>query len=87
MDKLMRYSDGSEMNVGDEVLADGMSGLIVCDSDNRRFAEGYEGWDMPTIEMVGGGTLSSGVMIGTVEAGLVHYTSDIGDIQLVRAQS
>jgi hypothetical protein len=87
MDKLMRYADGREMMVGDEVLADGMSGFIVCDFDNRRFAEGHEGWDMPTVEMVGGGTLSSGVMIDTVEAGLVHYASDIGDIQLVRSQS
>ena len=31
IEKLMRYSDALEMMVGDEVLADGMSGVIVCD--------------------------------------------------------
>lgn len=71
------------MMVGDEVLADGMSGLIVCDFDNRRFASGYEEWDIPTVEMIGGGTLSSGILINTTEAGLIHYGGDIADIQFV----
>lgn len=31
---------------------------------------------MPTDEMLGGGTLSSGVMIETEEAGLVHYAEE-----------
>ena len=83
----MRYADGSEMSVGDDVLADGMSGSIVCDFDNRRFANGYEGWDMPTVEIIGVGTLSSGVLINTTEAGLIYYDGKIGDIQFVRAGS
>lgn len=45
----------------------------MCDFDNREFLEGYSGWDMPDVEMLGGGKLSSGVMIETEEAGLVHY--------------
>lgn len=71
--------------VGDEVRADGMRGIIVCDFDNRRFADGYEGWDIPTVEMLGGGTLTSGVMVDTEEAGLVHYAAGTGVIELLRS--
>lgn len=70
------------MHVGDEVIADGMSGVIVCDFDNREFADGYEISDDPEVEMLGGGKLDSGVMINTIEAGLVHYRSGMGDIEL-----
>ena len=80
----MRYATGAEMAVGDEVLADGMSGVIVCDFDNRRFAKGYEDWDVPTVEMLGGGTLSSGVMVETKEAGLIHYESGMSGIVSIR---
>ena len=48
----------------------------MCDFDNQGFLNGYEGWNMPTVEMLGGGTLSSGVMIETKEAGLVHYPQE-----------
>jgi len=80
----VRYSTGEEMAVGDNVVADGMDGVIVCDFDNRSFARGYEKWDMPTVEMLGGGTLSSGVMVDTVEAGLVHYGSGTDGLMFVR---
>lgn len=79
----MRYSTGEEMAVGHDVLVDGMSGVIVCDFDKRMFADGYESWDTPTVEMPGGGTLSSGVMVTTKKAGLVHYESGSEDIVLV----
>lgn len=72
----MNYSNGQQIKVGDQVVADGMAGRVVCDFDNREFLDGYEGWDMPTVEMLGGGTLSSGVMIETEEAGLVHYAEE-----------
>ena len=72
----MNYSMGHRVKIGDYVTADGMTGLVVCDFDNREFLEGYEGWDMPTVEMLGGGTLSSGVMIETKEAGLIHYPQE-----------
>ena len=78
----MHYPTGEKMRVGDRVVADGMTGVIVCDFDHRECLEGYSGWDMPDVEMLGGGTLSSGVMIETVEAGLVHYENEgIGDIR------
>jgi hypothetical protein len=81
----MRYATGQEMTVGDEVVADRIAGVIVCDFDNRQFLDGYESWDMPEVEMVGGGTLSAGVMIKTVEAGMIHYKIIDEDVQFVRA--
>lgn len=76
----MNYLTGQQVKIGDHVLADGMTGVVVCDFDNREFLEGYEGWDMPTVEMLGGGTLSSGVMIDTKEAGLVHFAEQNREI-------
>ncbi|CAN7653262.1 hypothetical protein [Mesorhizobium sp. LjRoot246] len=54
----MQYATGQTIKIGDEVIADGMQGVIVCDLDNREFAEGYDTWDMPTTETLGGGILS-----------------------------
>jgi hypothetical protein len=76
----MKYSTGQRINIGDKVVADGMAGIVVCDFDNREFLDGYTGWDMPAVEMLGGGTLSSGVMIETKEAGLIHYPDEHGGI-------
>jgi hypothetical protein len=80
----MHYATGQKIKVGDKVIADGMRGVVVCDFDGRGFSEGYEAWDVPhTLEMLGGGYLSSGVMINTIEAGLIHYTGEIGVIECV----
>ena len=81
----MLYAAGHAMMIGDEVIADGMSGIIVCDFDNRKFLAGYEGWDMPSVEMSNGETRSSEVMIDTVEAGLVHYEAGTWGIEYVRS--
>ncbi len=72
----MDYSTGQRIEVGDRVVADGMAGLVVADFETREFLEGYERWDMPTAEMIGGGTLSCGVMIKTEECGLIHYAEE-----------
>ena len=69
----MNYSTGDPIKIGDRVTADGMIGVVVCDFDNREFLDGYKDWEAPDVEMLGGGTLSSGVMIETKEAGLIHY--------------
>ncbi|MGH6614031.1 hypothetical protein [Sphingomonas sp.] len=79
----MQYATGQKIRAGDEVIADGMKGVVVCDFDGREFAEGYEAWDTPETEMLGGGTLSSGVMIHTAEAGLIHYPDESGAIHCV----
>jgi hypothetical protein len=72
----VKYATGQAIKIGDEVIADGMVGVIVCDFDDREFAKGYDKWNVPTIQMLGGGVLNSGVMIETVEAGLIHYTEE-----------
>lgn len=83
----MRYATGQIMRIGDEVIADGMTGIIICDFDNREFMTGHERWDMPGVKMLGGDTLDFGVMIETVEAGPVHYEqSNGGGIVFVRAR-
>lgn len=72
----MNYLTGQKIKIGDRVVADGMTGVVVCDFDSREFLEDYAGWDMPDVEMLGGGKLNSGIMIETEEAGLVHYEDE-----------
>ena len=81
----MRYSSGQPIMIGDRVTVDGMTGIVVCDFDNRAFLAGYAGWDMPDEETIGGGTLSSGIMVKTTEAGLIHYEQGSGNILFVEA--
>lgn len=77
----MNYPTGQKIKIGDSVVADGMIGVVVCDFDSREFLEAYAGWDMADVEMLGGGKLSSGIMIETVQAGLVDYEGEgSGDI-------
>lgn len=80
----MNYATGQKIKIGDRVKADGMTGVVVCDFDNREFLEGYADCDMPDVEMLGGGKLDSGVMIDTEEAGLVHYPRE--DEGIVRTE-
>ena len=81
----MLYASGLSMSVGDIVVADGMEGIVVCDFDRRRFAVGYEDWEPPSDECLDDNTPSTGVMIRTAEAGLIHYTSADADIEFVGA--
>lgn len=69
----MKYPTGEMIKIGDRVIVDGMEGVVVCDFDSREFLAGFGDWDMPDVEMLGGGKLDSGAMIKTVEAGLIHY--------------
>lgn len=78
----MEYATGRQVEVGHAVLADGMAGIIVCDFDNHRFAEGFGDWNAPSTEMLGGGRLWSGVMVHTEEAGLIHYDSGASGLEL-----
>jgi len=73
------------MMIGDEVVADGMSGVIVCDFDQRLFMAGCEDMDASKMEAPGG-MPSSGVMIKTIDAGLVHYAAGTWGIEYVRSQ-
>jgi len=77
----MRYkSDGVEIKVGDRVLVDRkVHGVVVCDFDLWQCLDGYEKW-LTKEELVGGGKLSSGIMIETKELGFVHYSEEDEDI-------
>jgi hypothetical protein len=63
----MKYANDEPMRVGDHVTVDGMTGILVCDFDNRKFLDGYADGDIPEDETL------VGVMIHIVEAGLVQY--------------
>jgi hypothetical protein len=80
----MRYrADASEIHAGDHVLVEGdVPGVVVCDFDNWQAIAGYEGW-LTKEELVGGGKLSSGIMVETKDLGMVHYPSE--DDRIVRA--
>jgi hypothetical protein len=82
--KSVNYSTGDRIKIGDRVKADGMTGTVVCDFDNRELLEGYAEFDTPYVEMLGGGKLNSGVMIDTEQAGLVHYPHQ--DQRIVRTE-
>lgn len=77
----MHYeSDGSEISLGDHVIVEGdVRGRVVCDFDRWQCLEGYEAW-LSKKELVGGGTLSTGIMVEAGELGMVHYATDDTDI-------
>ena len=65
----MKYTDGTEIKLGDTVLISGQyHGVVVADIDNGRYSESNpeEQWAY----------LASGVMIDTDFGGLVHYQQE-----------
>lgn len=79
----MKYINGQAIKVGDRVLVEnGVPGVVVCDFDNQENLDEYADWD-PSAELVGGGTLSSGVLIKTETLGLLHYPEEDEDILYV----
>jgi hypothetical protein len=81
----MRYkSDSTEIRVGDRVLVEGnVPGTVVCDYEKWECLDGYDDW-LTKEEMIGGGRLSSGVMIETRELGFLHYAEEDDDILLTQ---
>ncbi|WP_315388970.1 hypothetical protein [uncultured Stenotrophomonas sp.] len=79
----MNYvSDGRRIRIGDSVLLEGDKGVVVCDYDQWECLSGYEDW-LTREELVGGGFLSSGVMIETAGVGMVHYRGPDDEIEFV----
>lgn len=80
----MRYkANGKAIEIGDHVLVEGnVQGIVVCDFDGQQCLEGYGDW-LTKEELIGGGTLSSGVMIKTNELGFLHYPEEDDSIYLV----
>lgn len=81
----MHYKQtGVAIKLGDQVLVEGnVKGIVVCDFEQQKCLEGYEDW-LTKEELVGGGTLSSGVMIKTNELGFLHYPEEDDDIYLTK---
>ena len=60
----MTYSNGTEIIVGDKVMADDSKGTVVCVLDTKQFSDKYpQGW---TDE-------DKGIFIETQKWGLIHY--------------
>lgn len=77
----MKYSNGRRsIRAGDAVLVEGnVEGVVVCDLDHWQCLSGYEGW-LSKDEMIGGGSLLSGVLIETSAIGMVHYSEPYDEI-------
>lgn len=78
----MNYSTGQQIKVGDVVIADGMTGLVVCDFDNQEFLDGYADWAGVIHDSE---TPYSGVLITTDEAGRIQYGLEDEGIVFVRS--
>lgn len=71
----MKYSDGSEVHLGDIVIADDSEGVVVSVLDTRQFSDDYpEGWSDE----------KEGAFVETKKWGLIHYPRFDEDVTLVR---
>ena len=69
----MKYLDGQEICVGDNVVADKSKDVVVCVIDTKQFnAEYSEFW----------GYLEKGCLVETKAMGLVHYQEPDEDLIL-----
>ncbi len=75
-------NNGRRIRVGDSVLLEGDKGVVICDYEKWECLSGYEGW-LTKKELVGGGFLSSGVMIETAGTGMVRYPEEDDEIEIV----
>lgn len=77
----MRYKQtGMAIKVGDNVVVEGdVKGIVVCDYDQQECLPGYEDW-FTKETLVGGGTLSKGIMVKTNELDFIHYPDEDDDI-------
>jgi hypothetical protein len=73
----MKYkNNGLKIELGDHVLVEGdVCGVVVCDFDSWRCVDGYEDW-LSKEELVGGGKLSSGILVETKKLGFLQYARE-----------
>jgi hypothetical protein len=74
----MRYPSGQEVKLGDEVrMPDGDRGVVVFCIDRDEYSDQYpkEQWSY----------LRRGAMVEFAASGLVHFSEDDPDLQLVKA--
>ena len=76
----MKYTDGSDIKLGDKVLISGKyHGVVVADIDGNEYSESNpkEQW----------GYLGSGVMIDTDFGGLIHYKEETMEGEIIELES
>lgn len=74
----MKYIDGIEVMLGDNVLVDGEPGIVVAVIDSGQYSETYtKGW----------GFLERGALIEAKVFGLIHYLEADEDLVFVDRQS
>lgn len=72
----MKYADGQEVLLGDQVsLGGGMTGSIVAVIDTDNYSDGYlsEDWSC----------LLTGALVISPEAGLIHFPAPDQDFELI----
>lgn len=83
----MKYAGSIKMiKIGDIVRVDGLDGIVVCDYENNIALHGYEDWLIKD-ELVGGGYLSTGIMVETEKAGFIYYPDEDIDIKLISSSN
>jgi hypothetical protein len=71
----MYYTDGNEVLLGDEVVADDSAGVVVAVLDTKQFSTHYpEGWS----------DQKTGAFVETKKWGLIHYPDFDDDVKLVK---
>jgi hypothetical protein len=71
----MKYSTGEVVTIGDRVLADNMTGVVVCVIDDQQFSKEFpEFWAY----------LETGLLIESDEIGLVHYPVIDEDVKFIK---
>lgn len=72
----MKYSDGSEVLLGDKVkLWEHTEGKVVCSIETNQFTDTYSKNDW--------GYLKDGVLIASPQVGLIHYLEPDASLELI----
>lgn len=76
----MRYTDGTDIRVGDKVkIADDDFGVVVFSIDTNEYSIGFPAHEWSY--------LKKGIMIKSDKMGLVHYEQYSDDIQLIKRKT
>lgn len=74
------FGTGSTIKLGDQVVADGVEGVVICDYESQLCLSGYESW-LTMEKLANGDIFSGGVMVKTEEYGFLYYSR--ADIDLL----
>ncbi len=73
----MKYADGNEVLLGDQVkLWEHAEGTVVCSMETNHFTDSYSKNDW--------GYLKDGVLIASPDVGLIHYLEPDHSLELIK---